>query len=76
MRTEDEQHAAFERLCGCPERAFHLLQLWSDTYDHRTELDRLRDAQTKQTRKEQNFRKRAIREGYTDQQIKAFLTLQ
>lgn len=76
LATEQDRHQAFEELCGGPTRAFRLLHIWQNTYDNRTEWDRLGSGISKQEAKEQKFRRSAKREGYTDQEIDAFLELQ
>jgi len=74
--TEQERHTAFETLCGSPTRAFRLLQMWKDTHDNRTELDRLRSRVSKQRMREIILLGRAKQEGFTDKQVTAFLELQ
>jgi len=76
LATEQERTDAFEALVGGPTNAFHLLHMWQETYDHRTEWDRLISNVSKQEAKEQKLRKRAKQEGYTDKQIDAFFDLQ
>lgn len=68
---EAAEHKAFEDLCGGPSRAFRLLHVWQNTspsvwhvgdpyYKSRNEI----------------FRRKAKREGFSDTEINAFLHLQ
>lgn len=65
-------HDIFGQLLGVS-RAEQLLHLYRETYDHRTEYDRLMGKGISKTEK---FRKRARRDGYSDDEIEAFLLLQ
>jgi len=74
--TEQEQHSRFEKMCGGPTNAFHLLHIWQGIYDNRTKLDAMMTGVSKHKHKENKFRNRAKRENYTDSQINCFLSLQ
>jgi hypothetical protein len=71
--NEEEENAAFEELCGGPRRAFKLLHIYQDSYPSGTELDRLY-GQGKS--KVEVFKAYARREGFSDEQVAAFLKLQ
>lgn len=62
----------FEELCGGPRRASRLLFLWNESYPCGTEYDFLLG---KGKNKQQIFESKAKREGFSIEQIKAFLEL-
>lgn len=70
---EREVHEAFEELCGGPDRAFRLMYIHQDAVQI-VSGDRYRLFPPKRTA-ESVFRKKAAREGYTPEQIQAFLDL-
>jgi len=63
MATEQELNDNFVRICGSVGKADRLQQLWNMSYPH-----------YKKTR-EQDFKEQAKREGFTNRQINAFLSL-
>ena len=74
MIDEQAKHEAFEELVGGPDRGFRLMRLHTaaqqSTSGNRFSLSR------NQPSTEDVFRKRAKADGYTDEQITAFLELQ
>ncbi len=73
MKDEQEQHEAFERLCGSPSQAERLFRLYKDTHDNRTALDKLMG---KGCDRDKSFRRKALRNGYTVLQADTLLALQ
>ena len=69
---EQEANDRFVRLVGGVKRADRLQQIWNMSYPHGTELDKLWG---RYVSREDDFRRRAKAEGYTDKQIDAFLNL-
>jgi hypothetical protein len=70
----DEQATtdAFEQFVGGVRKAQHLLYLYNNSYPHGTEMDRLMG---KGRTKDQVFRTKAKREGFTDAHINAFFVV-
>ena len=62
----------FEELCGGPRRASRLMFLWNEAYPCGTQYDFLLG---KGKTKQQIFESKAKREGFSLEQIKAFLEL-
>ena len=71
-----EEHEAFEQLCGGPTRAFQLLHCHSESMPHPSAYDLMMQGKTREQSKEESFRRRAKRQGFTEQEINAFLELQ
>jgi hypothetical protein len=71
--NEQKDTAAFEELCGGVPQAQRLLRLYMNTHGHGTAYDMVMG---RGRTKEQVFRKRACEEGFTSEQINAFLRLQ
>ncbi len=67
---EGKSHEAFEEFLGGPRRAFNILKIWQDT-NHTIYGKNHRYYKTK----DQMFRERAMRQGYTKDEIDAFLIL-
>lgn len=72
METEQEKQDRFTELVGGTQKADRLQAIWNNSYPHGTEYDKLRGTYIS---KEEDFRKKAKGEGYTEQEIKAFLAL-
>jgi len=72
----DEQatQEAFETFVGGINRAERLVWLWNNSYPSGTAYDRMFRANSYQS-KENIFKNKAKREGFADEQIKAFLSL-
>lgn len=68
---EQAENDAFEQLCGGHVRAFRLLHLWQDTY-----ATPWPPGHMYYKTKEQVFRAKAKRDGFTDEQVEAFFHLQ
>jgi hypothetical protein len=64
----------FEELCGSIARASRLRDLWNTTYQSGTAYDHLMGQPWART-KEDNFRRKALAEGFTPAQIAAFMHL-
>lgn len=76
--NEREQHQSFEDLCGGPNKAFRLMRLYQECpnssnllYPNPSDAPKHWNVKNKA----QIFRDRAKREGYTDEQVNAYLDL-
>jgi hypothetical protein len=69
---EQAETDAFERLCGGVKRAQRMLYLWNDSYPAGSEYDRMMG---RGASKAEVFKAKAKREGFTDEQIAAFMHL-
>lgn len=79
IENEQERHQAFEDACGGPTKAFRLLRIWdncpkSSSLLYPNPQDAPKHWGVKG--KAEIFTERAKREGYTDKQIRLFLSLQ
>lgn len=74
MMTEQEKNDAFVCLVGGIRRADRLMWIWNNSYPHGTEYDRLFYPRRHKTRK-QDFKSRAKKEGFSGDEISAFLAL-
>ncbi len=71
--VDQDQHEAFEKLVGGPIPAFNLLRMWCDMQEP-SAWDKAFNRHY--IPKRQQFTIKARRQGYTQQQIEAFLDLQ
>lgn len=71
---EQEANDEFIGLVGGVRKADRLQQIWNSSYPHGTEYDKVFHRESYKS-KEEVFRERALREGYTKRQIEAFLNL-
>ena len=72
--TEAEKHAAFEEAVGGVSKAEQMQRLWNNSYPVGTKYDYSMKTGVYRS-KEQVFWIKAKREGFTDKQIKMFLSL-
>ena len=74
VKAVDEQEAndRFVRLVGGVRKADRLQQIWNSSFPHGMEYDKL---QGRYISREQDFRNKAKREGFSDRAIEAFLKL-
>lgn len=72
MRDDQAEHEAFEQLCGGPDRAFRLLRV---SISARQSVAGNPYTLQKMPTYEQVFKARAKREGFTPEEIQAFLAL-
>lgn len=74
MKNEQEQHQAFENLCGGPDKAFRLMRIWEET-SNPVGGTFILSPQEKEAKRLQNFKNRATANGFSTKQINAYLEL-